>query len=192
MFRSSLKSCFYEGADGQSWTPDIRFGNTLQLAGFYGKIELLHFLQKQGIKDTPGGHFQTAFQSAAAGGHVPTVKLLLQIDTYMGSVNQVGGDYGTALCAACACGKIEVVKALLGVGARRDLDGKHFGAPLHVAVLMENREIVELLIGNNPKDADCTWDGVGTAVNVAGYIQNRPLFDLLWQNDLRGDQNASA
>ncbi|KAJ7709306.1 ankyrin repeat-containing domain protein [Mycena metata] len=152
---------------------------------------MVQFLLKEGFDDKPGGRFHTALEAAAAAGHIPVVKSLLKIDTYIVSVNDMGGDYGTALCAACACGKIEVVKALLAAGAGRNLDdaqleaGKHFGGPLHVAVLMGNREMVELLIGHNPGDADCTWDGVGTAVNVAVYTQNRPLFDLLWQNGLR-------
>jgi hypothetical protein len=32
--------------------------------------------------------------------------------------------------------------------------GNHFGAPLHVAVLMENEEMVNLLLNHNLKDAD--------------------------------------
>jgi ankyrin repeat protein len=36
--------------------------------------------------------------------------------------------------------------------------GEHFGAPLHIAILRENMEMVELLIGNTPNDADCTCE----------------------------------
>jgi hypothetical protein len=36
--------------------------------------------------------------------------------------------------------------------------GEQFGGPVHVAVLMENREMVELLMVNNPNDADCTCE----------------------------------
>ncbi|KAJ7817271.1 hypothetical protein B0H14DRAFT_1388317 [Mycena olivaceomarginata] len=85
------------------------------------------------------------------------VNFLLRSNKYAERLNEVGGDYGTALCAACANGKVEVVEALLQAGATRNCDGKHFGAPLHVAILMENTEMVELLIGNTPNDADCTW-----------------------------------
>ncbi|KAJ7851909.1 hypothetical protein B0H14DRAFT_2581142 [Mycena olivaceomarginata] len=82
----------------------------------------------------------------------------------------LGGDYGTALCAACANGKVEVVNALLLAGARRNGDdaqlesGEHFGAPLHIAVLMENREMVNLLIGDNPNGANCTWVWKGSVL----------------------------
>ncbi|KAJ7847333.1 hypothetical protein B0H14DRAFT_2583612 [Mycena olivaceomarginata] len=70
-------------------------------------------------------------------------------------LNDVGGDYGTALCAACANGKTEVVRALVRAGARLNDARQPFGAPLHVAVLMENKEMVKLLMNPNPKDADC-------------------------------------
>ncbi|KAJ7025285.1 hypothetical protein C8F04DRAFT_1269411 [Mycena alexandri] len=43
-----------EGAEGQSWTADTRFSNTLQLVGFYGKIDLLQVLLTRGIQDEPG------------------------------------------------------------------------------------------------------------------------------------------
>ncbi|KAF8146375.1 hypothetical protein K438DRAFT_509211 [Mycena galopus ATCC 62051] len=51
---------------------------------------------------------------------------------------------------------------------------------------MKNREMVELLISDNPNNANCEWEEFGTAVDVAGYIQNRPLFDLLCQRGLKG------
>ncbi|KAJ7799970.1 hypothetical protein B0H14DRAFT_2529738, partial [Mycena olivaceomarginata] len=50
---------------------------------------------------------------------------------------------------------------------------------------MENTEMVELLIGNTPNDADCTWESVGRAVDVAGFLQNRDMFNLLWKKGLR-------
>ncbi|KAJ7799971.1 hypothetical protein B0H14DRAFT_2387636, partial [Mycena olivaceomarginata] len=67
-----------------------------------------------------GGHFETALQSASAGGHVLMVQFLLK----EGFEDKPGGDYGTVLCAACANGKIEVVKALLQAGARQNGDGE--------------------------------------------------------------------
>ncbi|KAF7375540.1 Multiple ankyrin repeats single kh domain [Mycena sanguinolenta] len=146
--------------------PDSRFSNFLQMVAYYGKVELVQFFLEKGIEgklDTiatspvflQGGKFKTALQAASARGHVAVVKNLLQSGKYTGSVNEVGGDYGTALCAASANGNIEVVKALLRAGAGLNVDGKCFGAPLHIAVLMENREMVELLISENPNNAEC-------------------------------------
>ncbi|KAJ7816207.1 ankyrin repeat-containing domain protein [Mycena olivaceomarginata] len=167
-------------------TPGGHFQTALQSAAAGGHVPMVQFLQKARFEDKPGKHFQTALQCAAAGGHVSMVEFLLEINTYVIGLNEVGGDYGTALCAACANGKVEVVDALLRAGAVRNVDGINFGAPLHVAVLMENGEMVELLTGDNPEVADCEWEGVGKAVDVAGFIQNRPLFDLLRQKGLRG------
>ncbi|KAJ6493491.1 ankyrin repeat-containing domain protein [Mycena vulgaris] len=174
-----------KGADPNLWTGDTRFGNTLQLVVFYGKIELAEFLLDKKIQDTPGGDYGTALQAASARGHFPIVELFLQTVEYREGLNAVGGDYGTALCAACASGKVEVVNALLQAGAMRNGDGKHFGAPLHVAVLMEDRDMVKLLIGDNPNAADCTWEGVGTAVDIAGFLQNEDMFALLREKGLR-------
>ncbi|KAJ7798660.1 hypothetical protein B0H14DRAFT_2617739 [Mycena olivaceomarginata] len=141
--------------------PGGHFETALQSASAGGHVPMVQFLLKEGFKDKPGGQFQTALQAAAAGGNVLIVQCLLQSNNYTEHLNKVGGDYGTTLCAACANGKVEVVKALLQAGARRNGDdaelesGKHFGAPLHVAILMENMKMVELLIGNTPNDADC-------------------------------------
>ncbi|KAJ6558341.1 hypothetical protein B0H19DRAFT_1070864 [Mycena capillaripes] len=156
-----LRRLINNGVNRSLWSADNRFGSALQLVAYYGKMGLVDFLLKEGIEDMPGVHFQTALQSAAARGHVLVVNFLLQSEKYVGRLDEVGGDYGTALCAACAKGNVEVVNALLQAGAMRNGDeaqlesGKHFGAPLHVAVLMENREMIELLIGDNPNDADC-------------------------------------
>jgi ankyrin repeat protein len=56
-------------------------------------------------------------------------------------------------------GMVMVSKQVLRSSVDAELEsGKHFGAPLHVAILMENTEMVELLIGNTPNDADCTCE----------------------------------
>ncbi|KAJ7456020.1 ankyrin repeat-containing domain protein, partial [Mycena galericulata] len=114
-----LERLIRKGADPNLWTHDGRFGNYIQLAAYYGKVELLEFLRKEGIHDTPGGQFATALQAASARGHVATVEFLLGNNTY-----RERGEYGTTLCAACANGNIEVVKALLKAGAKLNVDGE--------------------------------------------------------------------
>ncbi|KAJ7035749.1 hypothetical protein C8F04DRAFT_1182024 [Mycena alexandri] len=106
------------------------------------------------------------------------VSFLLGMNTYMEGINKVGGDYGTALCAAGAKGKVEVVKALLGAGARRNVDGGEFGGPLHVAVLMENRDIVQLLLDENPEETDVTCEGAHFRVIKA---LNREFREGFWK-----------
>ncbi|KAJ7840509.1 ankyrin repeat-containing domain protein [Mycena olivaceomarginata] len=171
--------------EGTKDRPATHFETALQSASAGGHVPMVQFLLKEGFEDKPGGQFQTALQAAAAGGNVLMVQVLLQSNNYAERLDEVGGKYGTALCAACANGKVEVVEALLQAGARRNGDGKHFGAPLHVAILMENMEMVELLIGNTPNDADCIWESVGRAVDVAGLLQNRDMFELLWKKGLK-------
>ncbi|KAJ7840522.1 ankyrin repeat-containing domain protein, partial [Mycena olivaceomarginata] len=161
------------------------FQTALHTAAVRGHVSMVEFLLEEGFEDKPGKHFQTVLQAAAVGGNVLMVQFLLQSNNYAERLDEVGGDYGTALCAACANGKAEVVKALLQAGARRNGDGKHFGAPLHVAILMENMEMVELLIGDTPNNADCTWGSVGRAVDVAGVLQNQDMFNLLRKKGLR-------
>ncbi|KAJ7759657.1 ankyrin repeat-containing domain protein, partial [Mycena metata] len=165
-------------------TPGEHFQTALQSAAAGGNVHMVQFLLHKRFEDKPGGYFQTTLQSAAMGGHLPMMNFLLGMNKYMEGINEVGGDYGTALCAACAHGKVEVVKALLGARARRNLDGGEFGGPLHVAVLMDNREMVELLIDKSPGDADFTWGNFGNAVDVAGFLENERLYSLLRQKGL--------
>ncbi|KAJ7826132.1 hypothetical protein B0H14DRAFT_2818071, partial [Mycena olivaceomarginata] len=121
------------------------------------------------------------------------VEFLLENNKYVVGSNEVlGGDYGTALCAACANGHTEVVRALLGAEARLNIKGQPFGAPLHVAVLVEDMDMVKLLIDLNLNDANCEWEGVGTAVDVAGLIKNQRLFELLWEMGLRPVSTAAT
>ncbi|KAJ7339863.1 hypothetical protein DFH08DRAFT_1013374, partial [Mycena albidolilacea] len=157
------------------------------VASYYGHLQMVELLVEKGADVTAtGGIYGSALQAAVARGQVEMVKYLLGMELDQKYLNHKGGNYGTALCAACANGKVEVVNDLLLAGARPNCDGEEFGAPLHVAVLMGNTEMVNLLIGNNPNASNCTWKGVGTAVDVAGYIPNRPLFDLLIQTGLKG------
>jgi hypothetical protein len=49
-----LKRLIRKGADPNLWTTDSRFGNSLQLAAYYGKRELVQSLRMEGFEDTPG------------------------------------------------------------------------------------------------------------------------------------------
>ncbi|KAJ7838720.1 hypothetical protein B0H13DRAFT_1911626 [Mycena leptocephala] len=143
-----------------------------KLKGFQEK------LQENSLKDTTlSAPYLNNHKLFACYGMIELVQFLLNVGNVgIGRsivLDEVGGGSGTALCAACTNGKVKVVNALLGAGARLNVDdaklesGKHLGAPLHVAVLMENEEMVNLLLNHNLKDADCKWEGVGTAVDVA-------------------------
>ncbi|KAJ7686415.1 hypothetical protein B0H17DRAFT_878118, partial [Mycena rosella] len=89
------------------------------------------------------GGYGTPLQAASARGHsVSVVMLITRIIDDM----QLGGRYGAALCAACANERIEVVKVLLQAGTLLNVNGKHFGTPLHVAVLIGSKRIVNMLL----------------------------------------------
>ncbi|KAJ7764849.1 hypothetical protein B0H16DRAFT_1718057 [Mycena metata] len=100
--------------------------------------ELRHLIQKEANPNLWSAEirFGSALQLVACYGKIGPVQFLLNLGSVV--LDKVGGDYGTALCAACANGKVKVVDALLQAGARRNGNGKHFGAPLHVAILVEN------------------------------------------------------
>jgi hypothetical protein len=49
-----LRRLIQKGANPNLWSADFRFGNALQLAAYYGKMELVQSLQQEGIQDTPG------------------------------------------------------------------------------------------------------------------------------------------
>ncbi|KAF7328544.1 NACHT and ankyrin domain protein [Mycena venus] len=162
------------------------------VASDYGHLQMVKLLIESGADVTAtGGSHGSTLQAAAARGQAEMVNYLLGKKPGQEYLNHKGGNYGTALCAACANGNVEVVSALLQAGAKWNVNGKKFGTPLHVAVLMDNREMVNLLIGDNPIDANCTWKDVGTAADVAGYIQSRPLFDLLIQKGLKSKVSAT-
>ncbi|KAJ7809742.1 ankyrin repeat-containing domain protein [Mycena leptocephala] len=197
-----LDRLIQEGANPKQLTVDTRFANSLQLAGktalhsalARGHGPILKILLQTGTYqvhlDDERQHYSANFFAACVNGNVEMVNGLLLLGAKLHvdiDDMQLGGGYGTALCAASANGKTEVVKALLGMGAKLDAkeSGGRFGAPLHVAVLMENREMVELLMDPNPNGADCNWDDFGGAVDIAGFIKNEELFYLLWDRGLR-------
>jgi hypothetical protein len=48
-----FKQLIQKGANPNLWA-NSRFGNFLQLGAYYGKVELVQFLLKEGIEDRPG------------------------------------------------------------------------------------------------------------------------------------------
>ncbi|KAJ7656157.1 hypothetical protein DFH06DRAFT_1200269, partial [Mycena polygramma] len=103
------------------------------------------------------------------------------------SLDARGGDYGTALCAACANGKTDMLEYLLRKGADLTLQGP-FGAPLHVAVLAGELDIVKLLVEgdeNRQNEADCVWDPFGTAIDVGTVMRREEAVNIMRSKGLR-------
>ncbi|KAF5373513.1 hypothetical protein D9757_010492 [Collybiopsis confluens] len=151
-------------------TPEHGCNTLFQVSAYYGKVDLLQYLLANDIPVDSGalqiacsaGQIdavkwlllqansdpnvtETALQIACSAGQIDTVKwLLLQANA---DPNVIGGDYGTALCAATANCHLEVVNLLLTNGAKVDTQGDQFGAPLHVAVLLESGGMYMDIIG---------------------------------------------
>ncbi|KAJ7911222.1 hypothetical protein B0H13DRAFT_2660634 [Mycena leptocephala] len=176
-----LQRLIKEGASPDSWAvAESRFDNILEVAVYYGRPELVEFLLNESpVEDRPNGKYGSLLQMASARGHSSIVKILLGTAKYKEDLDTVGGLYGTALCAACANGNIEMVKALLQAGASLKAKGECFGTPLHVAVLMEDVKMAELLLDHNKKDTNCEWEYVGDAAGLAFRLGNNKLDKLL-------------
>ncbi|KAF7335098.1 Multiple ankyrin repeats single kh domain [Mycena venus] len=107
-----------QGTDLEEPIKETVFGNSLQLAAYLGKNDIVEFLlsekipaDKQVIETQPSGDYGTALQAASANGHIAEVQLLLDKRTDNEEyINIVGGHYGTALCAACANEEFDIVE----------------------------------------------------------------------------------
>ncbi|KAJ7686399.1 ankyrin repeat-containing domain protein [Mycena rosella] len=124
-----LEHLIKRGANVNIRTADPTFGSPLQLAAYYGKIELVEVLlnERDVIGDKADGGYGTPLQAASARGHVAVVEKLLADEKYKEGLNKIGGRYGTALCAACANEQVEVVKVLLQAGALLNVNGEQMG-----------------------------------------------------------------
>ncbi|KAJ7707228.1 ankyrin repeat-containing domain protein [Mycena metata] len=156
-------------------TAESRLSNTLQLVAFYGKIELVQFLQKERIQDTPGGHFHTALQAAAAGGHVPVVQFLLK----EGFDDKPGGHFHTSLQAAAAGGHVPMVEFLLKEGFK-DTPGGHFHTGLHAAAAGGHVPMVQFLLKEGFDDKPVLQGGhFHTALQAAAAGGHIPMTKFL-------------
>ncbi|KAJ7868041.1 ankyrin repeat-containing domain protein, partial [Mycena olivaceomarginata] len=112
-----------------------------------------------------GGTYGTALQAASTNGHVAVVQLLLDSSTDKEKyANIVGGHYGTALGAACTRDNVKVAELLIKEGAKAELAREPFGSPLHVAALVGNTKMIELLLenlGDRDPNTKCGLAGIG-------------------------------
>jgi hypothetical protein len=115
-FVERLRDLINEGADSKEWIKDTEFGNSLQLAAYHGRTDIVKFLLSEDIPankrviDTKlskivkfyhiyhathlcsGGTYGTALQAASASGHVEVVRLLLNKSTDTGYLD-IEGEY---------------------------------------------------------------------------------------------------
>ncbi|KAJ7930852.1 hypothetical protein B0H13DRAFT_1594846 [Mycena leptocephala] len=91
-----LRVLIDQGADPRKPIEGTRFQNTLQLAAYHGKTDIVEFLLSgecpadKRVNETEGTGYGTALQAAAAKGHLEVVQLLLKDNEGKKSLNMNG------------------------------------------------------------------------------------------------------
>ncbi|KAJ6528110.1 ankyrin repeat-containing domain protein [Mycena capillaripes] len=184
-----LGALVIDGADPRRPINKSRFGNSLQLAAYNGKKDIVEFLLSEGLLNNKpvidtehGGGYGTALQAASANGQLEVVALLLKIHRtdILHYIKIEGGHYETAVCAACANGQIDVAQLLLENGADDWYYGGTLGPPLHIASLMGSIELINWLLENtNAQFYDSDRGIFGKALDVAYLMRNQEAIELL-------------
>ncbi|KAJ6503152.1 hypothetical protein DFH09DRAFT_1375526 [Mycena vulgaris] len=163
-----LRVLIAQNADPKRPIEGTGFGNSLQLAAYLGRKDIVEFLlsnEVRMIETEASGDYGTALQVASAKGHEGIVQLLLEQEDYRKYMDIEGGHYGTAFCASCANGELGVAKLLFEKRVAFSPDKDIFGPPLHIASLMGEISIIRWLLEH--EDGSSTWADYGTALDVA-------------------------
>ncbi|XP_072109601.1 inversin isoform X2 [Mobula birostris] len=118
------------------------------------------------MADKYGG---TALHAAVLGGHVSTVKLLLEHGAQVDAMDVMKH---TPLFRACEMGHKEVIQTLIEGGGRVDLLDQDGHSPLHWAALGGNADVCQILIQNliNPNVQDFAGRTPLQCAAYGGYI----------------------
>ncbi|XP_028847701.1 ankyrin repeat domain-containing protein 50 [Denticeps clupeoides] len=156
-------------SDHQGQTP-------LTLATRQGHVEVLHVLLDwaqdhhgteaavlRSMLEHADGEGWTALRSAAWGGHVDAVRLLLEAGAEVDGCDSEGR---TALRAAAWAGHEEILLTLLGHGAQVNLADREGRTPLIAAAFMGHKEAVAILLDAGAEVDLADGDG-RTALSVA-------------------------
>lgn len=124
----------------------------------------------------------TPLEAAAAGGHLDTVKILLEMGADPTFAN--GGAFGTALVASIdgENSSLEVIEALLEAGCDANVvvaeSCNSVGFPLLMAIRSNRIDVVQLLLANNA-DVNLHRGSLNTALQEAIWQKNTQIIDLL-------------
>ncbi|KAL7956611.1 ankyrin repeat-containing domain protein [Trichoderma compactum] len=147
------------------------YGNALQIASSYGRIEMIQLLLDHGAEvNAQGGFYGTALNAACGGGWmdsaIPAIRLLLE----HGADMKIGyGEFGSALQGVCGRSiresGITLAQILLDHGADVNARGGEYETALQAACV-HNPMVVQLLLG---RGADVNAEGgkYGTALQAA-------------------------
>jgi ankyrin repeat protein/rubrerythrin len=129
-------------------------------------------------------HRRTPLMLAAFGGHVDTVRLLLEKGA---DVNAKEAVVGTALTDASNAGRLEVVRLLLEKGADVNAKNKDGGTALTAASCTGHLEVVRLLLEKGA-DVNAKEEFVGTALMMGSFHGHLEVVRLLLEKG--ADVNA--
>lgn len=124
--------------------PDAQgFATSLYFASQGGHLEIAELLLENGADPNAHTRWGTALQIAARRGHAGVAETLLQNGA---DPNAVGGEFGFApLHDLAETGNVEIGRLLLSFEADANIRNSRFEPPIHLAVLRNNAEFVELL-----------------------------------------------
>lgn len=122
---------------------------------YEGNNKIVALLLEAGVNpnsmfDFNGGQKTTALHYASFGGHIKTIKLLIQ---YGAKINTPDGFGFTPLFLAIEGGSIETVSFLINKGADIKYKNHNDRSPLEHAIKMRQTEMAELLKNNMAQDA---------------------------------------
>lgn len=127
----------------------------------------------------------TPLEAAAAGGHLDTVKILLEMGADPRFTN--GEAFGTALVASIdgESSSLEVIEALLEAGCDANVvvaeSCNSVGFPLLMATRSNRIDVVQLLLANNA-DVNLHRGSLNTALQEAIWQKNTQIIDLLLEH----------
>ncbi|KAF7341135.1 Ankyrin repeat protein [Mycena venus] len=189
---SPLHHCCREGyiecvrclvGNGVDLNGDAPYGSPLSLASFEGRMDIVHFLLKNGANvNQVCGKFDSALAAASYGDHygdqVEIVHLLLENGA---DVNLAGKHFGSALAAASHRGKVHIVHFLLDNGADVNLTGGVYGSALAAASFHGRLEIARVLLENGA-DVNLAVEKYGSALAAASYYGQGEMVLFLLHN----------
>ncbi|KAK1836349.1 ankyrin repeat-containing domain protein [Podospora conica] len=141
-------------------------------------VDMLGLMPSSGLTCTP-------LEAAASGGHIATVKLLLEMGADPTFTNEEA--FGTALVASVdeINPSLDVVEALLDAGCDPNVVVaeccKSIGFPLYLATRSNRTDIVQLLLANNA-DVNLQSGSLHTALQEAIWQENVEIIDLLLEH----------
>ena len=161
-FSEAIKSCDLSNLrkiileDRSVLNKEIKGVTPLRLASYYGHVEVVTELLKEGAEQIADKKGVTPLMLAAQEGHTDIIQVLLNSSTATIDM-QLHATGQSALYFAAINGYSDAVTALLDAGADCDIKDKWGNTPIEVACQEGHHEVVKILLekgGANPELPD--------------------------------------